>query len=159
MKFKVVEQDDKKAIFKDRVQISDWFDCVYEDGLVKGQSNYFVAKKDGKVAIYEYKDGRVNKITDGFDWIWSYGLVEGKTNSFFIAERRGRKGLYEIKDGQAVKLLESDAILIEEFMRGESDTIKVLIDGKWETYKYENGEIIKVENKMEQNKDVVNLGN
>jgi len=77
MGFEVRKQNRKKAIFKDGVQIAEWFDRIFSYGLVLGQSNYFIAKKNDKIAIYEYKDGNVIKITDDFENMYSYGLVEG----------------------------------------------------------------------------------
>ncbi|MGC8735024.1 MAG: hypothetical protein ACP5RD_08390, partial [bacterium] len=60
----VIDNYLKYAIFnKDGNQISEWFDEIKEDGLVKGESEYYIAKKKGKYAIY-YKDGQ--KVSDDF---------------------------------------------------------------------------------------------
>jgi len=69
MGFEIRVQNDKCAIFKDDVQITEWFDNIWDYGLTKDESDFFIAGKKDKYAIYEYKDGVVIKITDDFDWV------------------------------------------------------------------------------------------
>jgi hypothetical protein len=80
--FKVKNSQNKQAIFdKSCKQISDWFNLISSEGLVSGQSNYYVAKKDHRQAIFD-KEG--NQISKWFDRIEPYGLVEGKYNYYVV---------------------------------------------------------------------------
>ena len=63
--------------------MSDWFDDVLKEGLNLGQSNYYVAAKNGKEAIFD-KDG--NRVSGWFDSILQSGLVEGKS-SYYVAKK------------------------------------------------------------------------
>jgi len=49
-----VNIDNKVAILRYNNQLTEWFDEIYEETLLS-KSNYFVAKKNGKFAIYKYK--------------------------------------------------------------------------------------------------------
>jgi len=132
VEFKIREQNGKKAVFRDGKQISEWFDEIWDDGLVSGQSNYFIAKEDGKQAIYEYKDGKIVKITDDFDLIWHYGLVLGQSN-YFIGSKNSKDAIYEYKDGEVIKISDDfDWIYGDGLVDGQSNYFRA--DGKFLIY-------------------------
>jgi len=87
-------------------QITNKLDWIDTDGLVKGQSNYFIVINDGKWSIYEYRDNNVNKIIDNLNginidplgYIVSTGLIKGVSN-YFIAKKDDRWTICEHKDG------------------------------------------------------------
>jgi len=47
MTFEVKKQNDKYAIFDGNKQITEWFNSVWFDGLVLGESNYFEVSRYG----------------------------------------------------------------------------------------------------------------
>ncbi|MGC9006722.1 MAG: hypothetical protein ACP5JX_04015, partial [Sulfurihydrogenibium sp.] len=89
MSYRIVQIEGKYAIVDEKGrQISQLFDYILEAGLVKGQSPYYIAEKDGKWAIFD-KDG--NMITPGwFKFVYEDGLVEG-TKNFYLAVREDEK--------------------------------------------------------------------
>jgi hypothetical protein len=100
MKYEVrIREDVKVAIFDENGNMisPDWFDWISFDGLVKGQSSYYIAVKDDKCAIFD-KDGK--QITEWFDRIWRYGLVLGGCE-YYIACNGDNCAVYH-KDGKKV---------------------------------------------------------
>jgi hypothetical protein len=88
----------KYAIFdKNGKQTSDWYDYVYQKGLLEGKSNYYVAQKDNKQAIF-YKDGK--QVTDWFDYIYREGLLEDKSD-YYIARKDGKEAIFH-KSGKQI---------------------------------------------------------
>jgi len=125
MAFEIREQNGKKAVFKDGKQITEWFDWVWSSGLVQGQSNYFIAEKDRKQAIYEYKNGQIIKITKDFKRISINGLIQGMSN-YFKVEDNGNDTIYH-------KLLNKKISLntkIENYNQNKELTVLPLISGK-----------------------------
>jgi len=112
MVFKIIEQDKKQAIFEYDNQITDDFDWTGNEGLVLGESNYFIAYKDGKYAIYEYKDSEIIKITDYFNRISVNGLVSGKSNYFLIRENNRYFTCHKSLDRKIA--LDLDKFLLEQ---------------------------------------------
>ncbi|MGC8901712.1 MAG: hypothetical protein ACP5OF_09680, partial [bacterium] len=67
-----IREDGKKAIFDENGNMIGskwfgWYDEIKEDGLIKGESDYFVAEKDEKEAIF---DDNGNQISEWFDRIF-----------------------------------------------------------------------------------------
>jgi len=112
MSFEIREKNGKYAIFNGDVQITEWFDDIVEDGLVEGESNYFIVRKNGKESIYQYKDGIVQKITDDFDGVWSDGLVQGQSNFFIVVENDTKFIYHKLLDKRIVDNL--DKFLFEQ---------------------------------------------
>ena len=116
IKLSLLVKDEKKAIFhKSGKQISEWFDDILEEGLVKGQSNYFIAKKDRKKAIF---DRNSKRITEWFDDITSNGLVEGQSE-YFIAVKKNKEAIFD-KSGKRISEW-FDWIWSNGLVEGESD--------------------------------------
>jgi len=66
-----------------------------------------IRKKNGKQAIF--KDGK--QITEWFDEIYKYGLVEGQSNNF-IAEKNNEKFIYhKLIDRRICKDLNKSSLL------------------------------------------------
>jgi len=144
MAFEIRKQNGKYAIFKDGIQITDWFDDIYDDGLVKDESNYFAAEKDGYWNIYEYKDGNVIRITDGFDNLNTYGLISG-TSNYFLAGSNDKVAIYEYKDGKVRKITEDfDWIYGYELVWGQSNYFVAAKNRKSAIYEYKNGKVNKI---------------
>jgi antitoxin component YwqK of YwqJK toxin-antitoxin module len=98
MEYRVVGGYGRRAIFdKDGNRISDFFDEIYSDGLLKGESDYYIASRDRKDAIFD-KEGR--QISQWFKFIHHSGLVEGKCD-YYIACDKGSCAVYH-KNGQKV---------------------------------------------------------
>jgi hypothetical protein len=98
MRYEIRREDRKEAIFDENGnRISDWFDWIDTNGLVKGESEYYRAGKDKKVAIFDVYG---NKITDWFDWIYPHGLVKGECD-YYIACKNKNCAVYH-KNGQKV---------------------------------------------------------
>jgi hypothetical protein len=93
----------------------DWFDDVWGDGLVKGESRYYVAKKDGKQAIFD-KDG--NQISPWYDWIEKDGLIRG-LSKYYIAQKDKKWAIFDIDGNQISDWF--DYIYPYGLVRGESD--------------------------------------
>jgi hypothetical protein len=109
MKYEVrIREDIKVTIFdeNDNMISPEWFGWISFYGLVKGESNYYIAWKDDKCAIFD-KDG--NRITDWFDSIYSYGLVWGESD-YYIAEKDGKYAIFN-KDGNQISPEWFDAVL------------------------------------------------
>jgi hypothetical protein len=76
----------------------DWFDRIYLDGLVKGQSNLYLAEKNGKYFIFDESGNQISP--QWFDRIYSDGLVEGKSD-YYIACNENTCAVYH-KSGKKV---------------------------------------------------------
>ena len=113
----VVEKDQLvQAIFnKNGKRISDWFDFIFDYGLIYGQSDYYMAEKNGKYAIF-HKNGR--QITDWFDKIFPDGLVKGETD-YYLAGKDGKYTIFD-KDGKQISS-QHEWIEPEGLVSGKSD--------------------------------------
>lgn len=144
MRFEIKQIGDKIAIFEYGKQISDDFDDIYSDGLAIGTSNYFIARKDDKEAIYEYQDGQVKKLSDDFDAIDPNGLVAG-TSNYFVAIKDGKWAIYKYQDGQVKKLFDDfDEIYLDGLLEGTSNYFVAKKDDKKAIYEYQNGQVKKL---------------
>ncbi len=101
MKYEVRRREDgKKAIFDEKGNMisPEWFDEIEPYGLVRGQSNLYVALKDGKSAIF---DENGNMITpEWFDGVFPFGLVVGRSNYYF-AVKDNKLAIFD-KDGNMI---------------------------------------------------------
>ncbi len=69
MKYKIVKEDGKYAIFDESGnRISEWFDWIYPDGLVEGKSDYYIACNgnafSGNTCAVYHKNGK--KVSEDF---------------------------------------------------------------------------------------------
>jgi hypothetical protein len=114
--FTIVNEQYQKAIFNSEGdQISDWFDLIKEEGLLTGQSDYYIATKYGKRAIF-HKDGK--QISNWYDWFYTIGLVDGRSD-YYVAEAKGQQAIFH-KDGQQITDWYED-VYLEGLVAGESD--------------------------------------
>jgi hypothetical protein len=114
--FVVKNDDSKEAIFdKNGEQISDWFDQIFSGGLVVGESDYYVVRRNEKEAIF-HKDGK--QVTEWLNWIEPYGLVWGQSD-YYIAVKDMKAAIFH-KEGQRITDWYND---IDEYglVTGESD--------------------------------------
>ena len=63
-KYSIESKDNRVALFKDDKQVSDYYDQIYADPLIKNQSEYYIATVDKYSAIF-HKD---NKNKPVFPW-------------------------------------------------------------------------------------------
>ncbi|MDA3855363.1 MAG: hypothetical protein PF569_03830 [Candidatus Woesearchaeota archaeon] len=91
MKYEIREDKDKKAIFDESgKQISDWWDYIWVNGLVSGESDFYIAiSSEGYEAIF-HKSGV--QASDWWEYIWHNGLVGGTSNEYTVDIKN-----YEIK--------------------------------------------------------------
>lgn len=76
-------------------RLSDYFDWVHTNGLVKGQSVYYKAQKGNFEALYTV-DG---KVTDDFEKIRDRGALTGESN-YFWGKKNGKFAIYDITTGE-----------------------------------------------------------
>ncbi len=86
----------KWAIYdKNGRRVSEFYDWISPLGLVKGQSEYFRATKNGKEAIFTLK----RQITEWFDKIRDRGALTGESD-YYWGKLDGFYALYDIKTGK-----------------------------------------------------------
>jgi antitoxin component YwqK of YwqJK toxin-antitoxin module len=92
-------EDGKKAIFDENGKMitKEWYDWVSSAGLVRDESNYYIASENGKYAIFDV-DG--NQISQWFDFIKPFGLVEGKSKYYLVRED-GKMAIFD-KNGKRI---------------------------------------------------------
>ncbi len=109
-------------------KITDGFGWIFESGVLKGESNYFIATEETildkekpfvamkyvKWAIYEKNTNR--KLTDDFDWISTVGVVKGQS-SFFRGTLDKKEALFTL-DGRITEWF--DKIRDRGALTGES---------------------------------------
>jgi len=73
MTFEIRKQNGKMAIFEDGVRITKWFDRIWYNKFIKGESDYLLVRDEDKciMAIYGYIDRKAKKITKNFEEIWT----------------------------------------------------------------------------------------
>jgi hypothetical protein len=124
------------AVFnKDGNQISDWFDEIEIDGLLRYQPGYYKAKKDRKYALF-HRDGY--QVSDWYDWIRAEGLIENQSD-YYLAEQNYKYAIFH-KDGRQVSDW-FDYINSEGLVFGGSDYYVATKDGK-EAIFYKDGQQI-----------------
>ena len=105
--------------------ISEWFDDVLEYvGLFQGESEYFVAKKNGKEAIFRADGKGVSRVSNWFENVLFYGLVEGKS-PYYVAYSKTKKeekvvAIYHVSGKRLTQWYRIKALLVKQsFLEGE----------------------------------------
>lgn len=126
----------KEAIFdKSGNQISDWYNQIKRNGLVDGESDYYIADKNDKEAIF-HKDGK--QITDWFDWIVPFGLVNGKSE-YYIAKKGDKETVFNKDNKQVTDWF--DHIYPEGLVTGESNYYIAEKNGKYAIFRKDSQRI------------------
>ncbi len=89
-------QNGKVAIFDTGTgqQISQWWNWIEDDGLIKGESEYYIAKNEtGNEAIF-HKDNPGKRISQWWDGIYKYGLVDGKSEHYIVRNEKRYKAIF-----------------------------------------------------------------
>jgi hypothetical protein len=124
--FVIVSENYQRAIFNSEgKQISDWYDWIDLYGLVRGQSDYYLVKKEDKQAIF-HKNGR--RISDWFDQIDISGLVFGQSDYYLVVNER-KEAIFH-KDGKQISNW-FDSISVSGLVEGSSDYYIVKKDDKY----------------------------
>lgn len=81
MAYEIKIENDKQAVFEKDTdkRISEWFHYIYSYGLVNGDSDFYLAGINDKIAIY-HKSGK--RVSEWFDYVYYSGLVDGTSNSY-----------------------------------------------------------------------------
>ncbi len=158
MSYKIVEINGKKAIVDENgKQISPLFSFIWEDGLVKGQSPYYVAAKvniesvnidgdlDIKTAIFD-KDG--NQISPEFKFIFPNGLVEGGKELYIAVREDGKCAVFN-KDGEMISPEWFDFIYSIDFSEKEGNGLYIAV---------KNGEVAVFDEKGNQKTEWLKMG-
>ncbi|MGC8735029.1 MAG: hypothetical protein ACP5RD_08415, partial [bacterium] len=89
-------------------------DVNEEYGLVRGESDYYIARKNWKFAIFD-KDGRMIS-PEWLDWIDRHGLVKGQ-HRYYVAMKNGEFVIFD-KEGNMTtfedKEEDDDIVIVEE---------------------------------------------
>jgi hypothetical protein len=112
-----VKDNNKVAIFDEKGnQITQWYDMILPEGLLNGQSEYYVAVSEinGEIksAIFDVNGKMITP--EWFDFIYTFGLVEGQSD-YYIACNKGQCAVYH-KSGKKVS---------EEFPKDYMNTLDV----------------------------------
>jgi len=121
MVFEIRDENGKKAVFKDGKQISEWFDRISENGLIKGESNFIIVAKNNKETLYEYKNNHLIKLISDAYLISEGGLIQGKSDYILVINDK-KYYIYQYKDGNINKIIGNFDLLIEYgLINGESN--------------------------------------
>jgi len=75
--------------------VSDIFDWIYTKGVIKNQSPYYLALKDGMEALYTLE----GKKTDDFEKIRDRGALTGESK-YFWGKKNGKYAIYDVETGE-----------------------------------------------------------
>ncbi|MGC9169109.1 MAG: hypothetical protein ACP5GK_09425, partial [Desulfurella sp.] len=114
----------------------EWFDFIYDSfGLFANESDYYVAGKDGKVAIFNKRGKMVSP--EWFDDVnEEYGLVRGQSN-LYIAMKDGKEAIFDVDGNQITKWF--DRIEARDLVKGRSDYY-IACDGEECAVYHKNGQ-------------------
>ena len=84
-------------VYETKERVSDYFDWINPQGLVKGQSPYFRVSKDKKEALFSL-DGQVSS---WFRKIRDRGALTGESD-YFWAKEKAHYSLYHIQTGEKI---------------------------------------------------------
>ncbi|MGC9133648.1 MAG: hypothetical protein ACP5GJ_04580, partial [Nanopusillaceae archaeon] len=86
MKYEIRKRKDgKEAIFDEKGnRVSEWFDYIEREGLVEGDSNYYLVMKDGKWAIFDVNGKMITP--EWFNDIYPDGLVKGESEYYIVSK-------------------------------------------------------------------------
>jgi hypothetical protein len=129
-------EDGKEAIFnKNGDRISQWFNWIVSDGLVKGESNYYiVAKSFFKHAIFDVDGNQISP--QWFRYIYEDGLVKGESDYYLVLGDYGF-AIFDL-NGNMITKEWYDWISLEGLVKGESRYFIAKKDGKYAIFD-ENG--------------------
>ncbi|MDA3856417.1 MAG: hypothetical protein PF569_09230 [Candidatus Woesearchaeota archaeon] len=84
MKYEVRKKgNNKKAIFDETgKQVSEWWYHIFMDGLIKGQSAFYIVRNDDAKESIFHKSGK--QTSEWWHYIWSTGLVDGTSNNYRV---------------------------------------------------------------------------
>ena len=121
-----IDTKGKQAIYdQDGNQISDEFDYISPEGLVSGQSQYYIGRKSKFGLSYErIYDKNRNPVGPKFNKILPDGLVTG-TRDYYIGEKKiSGKTSFALMDKNGVNVFGRDVKSIDanDFLRGKSNT-------------------------------------
>jgi antitoxin component YwqK of YwqJK toxin-antitoxin module len=120
--------DGKEAVFDENGKMisPEWFDWIFPYGLVKGESPYYIAKKNGKYAIFDKNGNMITK--EWYDWIWESGLVKGDSE-YYVVKKDGKYAIFN-KYGKMISPEWFDFIFPFGLVLRESDYYVVVKDNK-----------------------------
>ena len=141
-RYRIREENGKQAIFDDKGnQISEWFDWVWEYGLVKGQSDYYIAVKNKKYAIFDKSSKR---ISEWFDDLLVTGLVKGQSD-YYIAGKDEKWAIFH-KSGKQISDW-FDGIVVSGLVSGQNDFYIAKKNNKWAIYHKDGLKLFEVKEK------------
>ncbi len=79
-----------------------WYDRVSWQGILNDKSPYCIVYNSEKYSLVNEEN---NILLAGFDWIFGYGILEGKTNCF-IGQIKNKIGIFDLKGNQITQLIE-----------------------------------------------------
>ncbi|GAB6072951.1 hypothetical protein JCM14244_13280 [Venenivibrio stagnispumantis] len=133
-------------ISKDGERVSDYFGWIFKEGLLKNESEYFIATKEivkdipeplkklhkVKWAIYNLE----KKLTPEFDWISTAGLIKSQSPYFKITQGK-IEAIYSL-EGQVSE--EFEKIRDRGVITGESEIFWGKRNKKWALYDLKTGQ-------------------
>jgi hypothetical protein len=123
-----------------RNRITPTFNFILPDGLILGQSRYFIARDRSKMAVF-YLDlsDNLTRISDWFDKIYPDGLVKGESD-YYIVEDNEKMAVFH-KSGKMVSSQFYDYVYSDGLVKGESDYFFAQKDDKFAIFDV-NGKMI-----------------
>jgi hypothetical protein len=113
----VIKGDTYMAIFdKDGKQVTEWYRYISPEGLIEGQSRYYIAKKSDKYAIFDINGNMITP--EWFDGMYLSGLVEGQSN-YYIAKKGKKVAIFDISGNRITEWF--DYVSSAGLVKGESD--------------------------------------
>ena len=79
-----------------------WYDRVSWQGILNDKSPYCIVYNSEEYSLVNEEN---NVVLTGFDWIFGYGILEGKTNSF-IGQIENKIGIFDLRGNQITQLME-----------------------------------------------------
>ena len=100
----LVISNEKQGIFDifNRNFFVGWYDRVGWQGILNDKSSYCIVYNSEKYSLVNEEN---NILLAGFDWIFGYGILEGKTNCF-IGQIESKIGIFDLKGHQITQLIE-----------------------------------------------------
>lgn len=96
----LVRKDQKCAIFdKEGKRISDWWDDICYNGLLSGESTYYIVKNEKRRYAIINVDGK--RISEWWKYIYSVGLVEGHSRYYIVRNEENQHAIIDV-DGNRI---------------------------------------------------------
>ncbi len=116
--YRLEKNGSKVAIFLGDIQVSSWFDVIYKDGLLSDESEYYIARKNNRVAIFKVVHQVTSKrVSDWFKSIDPTGLVKNQSK-YYVA--RNSKYYFLFREDSREPLAKSERYI----------SISGLVDGR-----------------------------